>query len=472
MTAMARRATGRVDEHTHADGDVSFAIRFPYRGRRPYITLGTLREGWTRPLAEAKLREVVDLVRAGMDLDDIFPPAVETVDGGQGEPTLAQVAERQLANMRADAGLTDSDPDDRTIESWRWATKHLLPTLGHLRPSELTIDHVDQLRRHLVRQRTVMEKRARAGHPVMETRTRPDGVTWRQRSRPLSDSSINRVIDKLATLLDIAMEDPRVGPLVNVARGKRRKLTVKTPTTRTYLEPEQVVLLLDAAKAYEARERVHQGVRGAPATAIIGCLVMGGQRISEVINTELGAVNLGAMMMRAGGKTAAGMGREIDIVFDVLIDLLGSHIARHPGGLLLFPSHTGTARSANNIRRMLDGVVAVAERLAADRGVASLGKVTPHALRRTNISLLSAAGYDPGWIMAQVGHTDPKLTLRIYNQVLKRKRSEEFRQRANELLGARPAHTPTTPTKTFDVVPVEWASRQDHRDEEATYDEH
>jgi len=442
MTTMPRRATGRVDEHAHADGDVSFAIRIPYRGKRPYITLGTVKEGWTRQLAEQKLGEVMDLIRAGMDLDDIFPPVAAAAAVEQGEPTLQTIAERRMQ------GLVDDEAEEKTVADWRWGLGHITPTMGHLRPSEVTIDHVDALRRHLVKQRAVITKRAAAGHPIMETRARGDGTTWQQRARPLSDSSINRVIDKLATLLDIAMEDPRVPQFVNPARGKRRKLKVKTPTTRTYLEPEQVLVLIDAAKAHETAARAVVGARAAPAAAIVGCLVMGGQRISEVIDTERQAVNLGARMMRAGGKTEAGMGREIDLVFDVLIDLLGDYLARHPGGQLLFPAHnSGGHRSADNVRRMLDEILVGAETIAEARGVAALGKVTPHALRRTNISLLCAAGYDPAWIMAQVGHTDPKLTLRIYTQVLKRKRSEEFRHRANELLGARPAH-PAAPPAT------------------------
>jgi hypothetical protein len=42
-------------------------------------------------------------------------------------------------------------------------------------------------------------------------------------------------------------------------------------------------------------------------------------------------------------------------------------------------------------------------------------------------------------VQQQVGHTDPTLTLRIYLQLLKRKRREEYRARVNELLGTWPA---------------------------------
>lgn len=44
--------------------------------------------------------------------------------------------------------------------------------------------------------------------------------------------------------------------------------------------------------------------------------------------------------------------------------------------------------------------------------------MTPHSLRRTFISLLLAAGADVPYVMAQAGHTDPKMTLGLYAQVI------------------------------------------------------
>jgi hypothetical protein len=43
--------------------------------------------------------------------------------------------------------------------------------------------------------------------------------------------------------------------------------------------------------------------------------------------------------------------------------------------------------------------------------------------------------------MAQLGHTDPTLTLRIYQPLLKRRRREEYRGRVNALLGTSPVAT-------------------------------
>jgi hypothetical protein len=52
---------------------------------------------------------------------------------------------------------------------------------------------------------------------------------------------------------------------------------------------------------------------------------------------------------------------------------------------------------------------------------------------------------DPAYMQQQVGHTDPTLTLRIYQQLLKRKRREEYRARVNELLGTSPAALSSLP---------------------------
>src|SRR5215217_2393041 len=44
--------------------------------------------------------------------------------------------------------------------------------------------------------------------------------------------------------------------------------------------------------------------------------------------------------------------------------------------------------------------------------------LTPHSLRRTFASLLPLRGGDPAYVMEQLGHTDPKLALRMYAKAL------------------------------------------------------
>jgi hypothetical protein len=44
---------------------------------------------------------------------------------------------------------------------------------------------------------------------------------------------------------------------------------------------------------------------------------------------------------------------------------------------------------------------------------------TPHKLRHTYASILIALGHDPRYVMEQLGHTDPKFTLRVYAHVMR-----------------------------------------------------
>jgi hypothetical protein len=52
-------------------------------------------------------------------------------------------------------------------------------------------------------------------------------------------------------------------------------------------------------------------------------------------------------------------------------------------------------------------------------------RVTPHALRRTYASLALAAGRNPRWVMAQLGHADARVTLSIYAQVVQRQVADQ-----------------------------------------------
>jgi len=65
-------------------------------------------------------------------------------------------------------------------------------------------------------------------------------------------------------------------------------------------------------------------------------------------------------------------------------------------------------------------VVSRVNEIRRERGIAPLPKITPHALRRTYISLMLEAGAPLPYVMDQVGQADSKTTLEIYAQVQKR----------------------------------------------------
>jgi integrase len=102
----------------------------------------------------------------------------------------------------------------------------------------------------------------------------------------------------------------------------------------------------------------------------------------------------------------------------------------------VFPTRTGGQLNPSNIRnRLLTGTPArkgkqptkgVVERVNEKRARAGKlllpPRVTPHTLRRTFASLCFFAGRDLRWVMGQLGHDDPRMTLGVYAQVLKRSR--------------------------------------------------
>lgn len=61
--------------------------------------------------------------------------------------------------------------------------------------------------------------------------------------------------------------------------------------------------------------------------------------------------------------------------------------------------------------------------------------MTPHSLRRTFASLLFGLGRTAPDVMAQLGHTHPGLTLRIYARAMRRDAGEAERLRTLAGLG-------------------------------------
>ena len=98
----------------------------------------------------------------------------------------------------------------------------------------------------------------------------------------------------------------------------------------------------------------------------------------------------------------------------------------------VFPTETGQRQNSSNVRnRVLALSVKRADELLAERGLAPLPEgLTPHSMRRTFISLVLAIGEDVPYVMAQVGHADPKMTLSIYAQVMFRGEGEKERLEA------------------------------------------
>jgi integrase len=82
------------------------------------------------------------------------------------------------------------------------------------------------------------------------------------------------------------------------------------------------------------------------------------------------------------------------------------------------------------------------EHLEAAGSVPLPAGLTPHKLRHTYTSLMVALGRDPGEIMDQTGHTDPKFTLGVYRHAMRRDQASKDRLKA--LVGdVQPEHSGT-----------------------------
>ena len=95
---------------------------------------------------------------------------------------------------------------------------------------------------------------------------------------------------------------------------------------------------------------------------------------------------------------------------------------------LVFPTIRGGRDNRQNIRqRLIHPAVERANEKLRKFGLESIGQISPHSLRRTYASLRAAVGDDVAWgddvayTSAQIGHADPKFTLRVYTHAVKRR---------------------------------------------------
>ncbi len=367
----------------------SWAIRFYAYGKRRYATLGRSDEGWDRRRAERELRHVLADVERGI----WRPVEPDPVPDKDPDPTFHEFASEWYAGLKHE-GLRET-----TLADYQWQlSSHLLPFFAGHPLSEITIEQVDRYRREKVREGR------------------------------LSPTSINKTITRLGQILEVAVERGLIPRNPAKVGGKRRKLKTRKPE-RSYLDRgDQIESLLDAAGELD---RIGRGPR--VRRLLLATLIFAGLRLGEALALRWRDVDLAAGRLRViDSKTDAGV-REVELL-PLLREELATHKAgcRNPsGGALVFATGTGGAQNPSNVRnRILTGSVKLANERREQAGLGPLPQgLTPHSLRRTFISLLLAAGEDPPYVMRQVGHSDPRVTLGIYAQVMFRKDGERERLR-------------------------------------------
>jgi integrase len=383
---MARPATGQVLERRGKRG-TTFALRFTLPdGERHQRRLGKDVDGWTRRRAEDELQALLADVRRGRP-NEIAAPAPVKAD-----PLFAEFAHEWFERVRHELR-------PKTVEDYEWQlVRHVLPYFGRMPLSAITVQEVDRYRQEKVRE------------------------------GELNATSINKTIGRVAQVLEVAVEYDLIAR--NPARGKNRRL--KSVRYRgTFLESAtEIAALLDGAAEVDATGRSAPFRR-----ALLAVLVFGGLRIDEALSLRWRHVSLPARTMRVvDSKTDAGV-RVVDLR-PALVDALVEMRARSGGApdARVFGTATGGKHSASNVRnRLLATAVERADvRLAKDDHPPLPEPLTPHSLRRTFASVLLTLGEPVPYVMEQLGHTDPAVSLGIYARVMRR--SEGDVQRLRQLV--------------------------------------
>jgi len=364
---MSRASTGQVLERKGKRGTV-FALRFRAYGGRRYVTLGRAQDGWDRRRAEEELANVLADVRRGIWRPDTpdAPPEPRTA------PTFHEFASEWLERKRPELA-------PKTIANYEWSlSHHLLPHFAEARIDGISIEDVDRYK----------------------TRKLAEGK--------IAPNAINKTLSRLSQILDEAVEYGYTDR--NPAAGRRRKVKGTKPR-RSWVEPEQLPSLLDAADGY--------------LRPVLAILVGAGLRLGEAVSLNWGDVNLavGTIVVRES-KTAAGQGRTIEMpegLRDELVSLkLRSDSIGRGDPVLL--NRRGLRQTNRNVDARIKSVIKAANVKLRKAEIAEIEeRVTPHSLRRTYSSLRAALGDDPVYIAEQMGHSTPDITFIAYQRAVKRR---------------------------------------------------
>ncbi len=383
---MGRQSTGQVVQRKGKCG-TTYAARVRAYGQRHYLTLGYSWEGYTQRQAETELQNTLADIRRGT----WQPP--QPTPTTPADPTFHEFASQWLDGLRHELA-------PRTIEDYELAlTHHLLPFFKDHRLSQITAQETDRYKSAKVRERE-------------------QGLV----ERPLSNRTINKTLTRLGQILDVAVRYELISH--NPVKGRVAKLKERPPV-RSRMQGHQVQVLLQHAGRY----------RALLATAIMA----GGLRVSELVNLRWRDVDLTAATLRVPvSKTEAGL-RLVHLEPE-LVALLREHKLAsrwsQPEDFMFPGRRRERPRERNSVRtRVLHtGVKRANEALQASGQAPIPAGITFHALRRTYAALRAELGEHPAITAAQMGHTDPRMTLRVYTDVT----GQRPRTQMAGLLGSEP----------------------------------
>jgi integrase len=491
-----RRAGGRNASNVHEEGNAAMArpavrtvvrrktkrgttygLRVTWRDpatgidERVPVHLGGEWEGWT----EERVQEERELIARLIARGEWLPPDRKA-------PTRAPaVTQAPRAEMFQVAASRHYDRRQRRMDSHkgradlRWRLAVAIEHLGDKPVDAIVAGDIDDMVDALLRERDTIDQATAAGAPLMEEYVDPrTGRTHKRRRRGLANSSINKVVRAVRRVLEDAVRhrvidrNPAADPQTLVREDGPR---------RSFLEPYQIVALLDAGVALE---RDHQGLtwddvhairasessnlalarryhvsdgliskirrrdvwvdqpmrrrNDVPRTVVLATLVLEGLRISELCALDgedldfagrriyvprLRRTGDGGLVRVQGIKTEAA--ERVIPMLPAAYDLLLDHKASFDFGPNdpVFATRNGRRNTVDNVRRrIVDGAVLRANELLVARAQRPIVTCTPHTLRRTYASMLAELNVPPRRAMYLIGHTNPTLIMRVYQQVL------------------------------------------------------
>ena len=456
---MPRPRRGTLKRRSTKQG-TSFGVSFSYRGEEFYVHFGGDWEGWDAERAAEEQRFLMEKVNRGEWTPTTSRVASMSESGVM--PTFQVEASQWLHRRKLIAG--DPEGRSKTIRDLEWRLSVVMDKFGPEPLDRVDFALADEVVVELCEERSAIERADAAGVPLMRSVLDPrTGRRYEARRRGVSNGSIRKALDAAERVLRDARKR---GLLTHDVPALKAAAPKSDRPRRSFLEPAQIAAVLCAADLIEAEQRglswetvalIRNSSRSAvalgrelgvsdtlvrkvrrgelwngepeprnrndvPRRVIVETLILGGLRVSELCGLDGPHVDLAAGRLRvprSATKSDAGE-RNVPIV-PALQSRLNEHRERYPNGpgQPAFPTRNGTRQNPDNLRsRILAPIRDRANQQLESEGRLPIAHMTPHTLRRTFASILAVCDVPPRRAMYLMGHTDPTLTLAVYQQVL------------------------------------------------------